>query len=1128
MQRQFYLFTLVAIFSVPLYAAPGSISQVPLFVASPTQPNIFFMLDDSGSMDWNMPADGTEDSSFIIKAEYDPEPDNKKEWLTWCAGANLLAYNPSVTYKPWASNIPGTTTPFPDQTLITNVRSDPLTSSGFISSKTAPIANNSDKRYDLSEAPIVQWTDYNNNGSYDNGECPTEYSDSRVKRAKNASIEEQTNFANWFSYYRSRERTAKAAVTQVISTSSARMGMATLHSNKNVGKAITDMSVPANKQSLLTDIVRMNSNGGTPLRIGLDRVGKYFDNSSKTPSELNLNSDKQKPILSEAEGGSCQQNFVMLMTDGRWNGGSPGVGHQDNAVDNKFVWPAHRNANGDTLADVAMKWYKTDLAPSLPDKVPVQKGKNTQNLDENNQQHLVTFGVAFGATGTLTSGPTDRTKIFNWPKPSSDKPQTIDDLRHAAYNGRGMFLSANKPEELITALQNVISNIESRAGSSSAAAFNMSTLSTDTLLFFAGFDPTKWTGNLDAYLLDPSTGDIAKSSTWTAAPLLDARTNKNMVDSRVIYTLGTNVDGDRGGVLLNWNTTNPRPSTKILDDLKVSSDLSQDLSPFVASQDRLKFVRGDTTNNGIGSTRDRLSRLGDIINSAPLYISEINLASISREAMVYVGANDGLLHGFSATSGQELMAYAPSAITSTLDSSGLHYLTESNYRHKFYVDGEIVAAEINLNKGMGSVPRTVLVGSLGGGGQGIFALDVTETSQYSNTEASAKSTVLWEFTDQDDPMLGFTYSTPEIVLMNNNQWAVVTGNGYNASGTDTAQLMIIFIDKGIDGIWSAGDYIKIDTAVGDPSNKNGLSTPAAIDLDNNGTIDRIYAGDLLGNMWVFDVSKTNTSSWVIANAGSPLFSAGDNKPITMKPLLSKPEASWIPNSALNSPNIMVYFGTGQYIATDDPANTKQQSFMGIWDAGVAVQPASLIEQSFLTPTVAKTRLLTQNDVVYGSTTSLNSGWFINLPQQGERVVVDAFELEGLIYFNTMTPLNEACSAGGTSFQMSVDKKTGGTPSIVSFDFNRDGVLTDDDTFAAGIEFEYGIASKTSVLRTTTDVNYGYTSGTDNSGKGLSIEKNLLPGSQPTPPPPCLSLPDCPPPGGKVTGERQSWIQLIND
>lgn len=1125
MQRQLSLLVVVAIFATSLHAAPGSLTQVPLFVSSPTQPNVFFMLDDSGSMDWNMATDGLSRSDLISMSSYNTEPDNDEDWQTWCAGANLLAYNSSVTYKPWAANIPGTNNPFPDQTDITNVQSDPLTSGSSSNNnkkkkkkkdKGNSIDNDSDSVYDLSDAPVVQWTDSNNNSQYDNGECPTRDNDSRVTTAGALSAAEQINFANWFSYYRSRERTAKAAITQVISTSSARMGMATLHNNNDVGKAITDMSVTANRQALLTDIVNIKSSGGTPLREGLNWVGQYFDNASTTPRDLNLNTSL-KPILSEIDGGACQQNFVMLMTDGQWNGDKPSnIGHQDNNTDNNFVWPAHRDSNKDLLADVAMKWFKTDLAQSLPNRVPVQQGDDSLNLDENNQQHLVTFGVAFGPTGSLTSGPTNRKQPFDWPNPKSDSIETIDDLRHAAYNGRGMFLSADKPQELISALQDVIANIESRQGSSSAVAFNMSTLSSQTLLFYAGFDTTHWTGNLDAYTLDPNTGDIATSPLWSAAPLLNSRTNNDMLNNRVIYTLGNDNLGIRTGVLFNWRTTNPQPASNTIADFKVNPDASLDSSPYTSSEKRLNFLRGDTSNNDIGLFRNRYSKLGDIINSAPLYVPDTSSAGSTRTAMVYVGANDGFLHGFSATTGQELIAYAPSAVASSLDNHGFHYLTESDYQHKYYVDGEVVSADVEIKTDATAISpswHTVLVGSLSGGGQGIFALDVTEPSQYTNTDMAAKNTVLWEFTDQDDDALGFTYSKPEIVKMNNNEWAVVTGNGYNATGTDTAQLMIIFIQKGTDGQWDTGDYIKIDTAVGTPTNKNGLSTPTTVDLDNNGTTDRIYAGDLLGNMWAFDVSDTNVTNWNIAHSSgtTPLFAAGNTKPITMKPLISKPETNWIADKSSNTPNLMVYFGTGQYIASGDPANIDQQSFYGIWDTGVTVSPSLLVKQTYLTATVANTKLLSKNTVTYDNVTPINSGWHINLQEYGERVVVDAFELEGLIYFNTMTPSENACSAGGSSWLMSVDKQTGGTPNIVSFDFNRDGVLTDADTYAAAIRFEHGIASKSSVIRTTTDVNYSYTSGTDTSGSGTPVEKNILPGSL-----------------APATGNRQSWIQLINN
>ncbi len=1133
---------------VAAQAAPGSLSQLPLFVAPPTQPNIFFMLDDSGSMNWNMPVDGLSSSSLIRMTQYDTIPDDAKEWRTWCSGANLLAYDSTTTYIPWAANIPGTSTPFPDSTNLTNVRVDPLRQSGgsirFAGGANNIIDNDDDGGVNLSAAPVVTWTDADNDGQYDAGECPTTSGNPGWVRADSLPIAQQINFANWFSYYRSREHTTKAAVSQVIAGSSARMGMATLHSNRGVGSRIEDMTVLANKTALLDDIVRINSSGGTPLRISLNNVGLYYSQVDSTPSGLNIGS-APSPILPEASGGACQQNFTMLMTDGQWNGSSPGVNHQDNVTNNDTVYPAHRDTTRNTLADVAMKWFKTDLAPSLSPLVPAQSGSNTQNLDENNDQHMVTFGVAFGPTGTLSADPTDRTQAFSWPVPVSNVT-TVDDLRHAAYNGRGMFLSANRPQELISSLADVISDIESRQGSSSSVAFNMSALSTNTVLYFAGFDTTDWSGDLVAFDLDPFTGDISTVSNWSVASILDARTDADILSNRVIYTSGTDASGNNDGVLFDWSTANPQPTPLMQDDLKINPDTTSEITPFSLSQERVNFLSGKTVNDGVGLTRDRGSRLGDIINSAPLYIAEpnsnwsddttffgssthlystyqANQQLTPRDPVIYVGANDGFLHGFSAVTGAEVLAYAPSAVSSDLNNSGLHYLTESDYLHKYYVDGDVASADVYIkpSSAVSDSWRTVVVGSLRGGGQGIFALDVTDPSSFTNDNTGAASTVLWEFTNQDDVDLGNTFSTPQITMLNNGKWAVVIGNGYNSSGagSQTAQLMIIFIEEGVDGVWSAGDYIKIDTATGGSTTPNGLSTPTLVDLDHNGTTDRVYAGDILGNMWAFDLTSTSETSWDIAHSGSsPLFAAGSSKPITMKPLIVKPDVSWIPDTAGNLPNIMVYFGTGQYIATGDATNTNQQSFYGIWDTGVSIVTTDLVEQTYVATSVVDARLLTQNTVAFDPVSPSNGkhGWFIDLNDPGERVVVEAFELEDLIFFNTLIPSSKPCSAGGSSFFMAVDQKTGGTPNIAAFDFDNNGLLTiADDGLFAGKKFKHGIASKTSVLRTNRGISYGYTSGTDNSASNgrAPVEKTTLPK----------------PPGTiPATGSRQSWIQLIND
>jgi len=1161
MKHQFSQSTLATFFTLCLFsvsqpalkAAPGNLGQIPLFVAAPVQPNIFFMLDDSGSMGWNLRATS---GGSITFAAYDITPDFDEEWRTWCLGANALAYNSAISYRPWAGNRPGTTTPYPDQDF-TKAWSEP-TSVGDLQSTDDPVANSNTRKYDLSNAPVVTWTDgFGVNGViieapdgiYDSGECAVTFSDSRVKKVKDLATDaEKTNFANWFTYYRDRDRTVTAAVSQVVANSSARMGMATLHFNNNVGKAVKDMNVLANKNDLLNDIAKIRPGGGTPLRTRLDWVGEYFDKSSNTPSELNIGS-VSSPILDVAHGGECQQNFAMMMSDGFRNGTDAGVGHQDKLRDIPFVYRAHLDNVSDTLADVAMKWYKTDLDTNLANKVPVQTGDNTQNLDENNQQHLVTFTVAFGLSDTFTN-PVDRTSRFTWsPAGATSDALKLIDLRHAAYNGRGQYLSAGNPDSLSASLQNVISDIESRKGSGSAVSFNSSTLLAGSSLYFASFDTVGWIGDVRSFSVNPATGRLIQPAQWSAADKLNLKTNGEMA-ARTVYTWGVeDASGTNNGVLFDWNISVPTPASTILADFKINSDLTTDTSPFSASQRRLNFVRGDTSNDGVGLIRERTSRLGDMVHSATQFVGKpvsnwpdtgsfgidgnrysLYESSTSRDEVVYVGANDGLLHGFSASTGQEVLAYLPSAPASVIDSQGLHYLTESDYQHRYYVDGSPVSTDVYMPiEPLGTKDwRTILIGALGGGGQGLYALDVTNPAQFANTQTAAKNTVLWEFTNQDDDHLGFSFSTPQVTMMNNGEWAVIIGNGYNATGTDTAELKIIFIEKGLDGEWAtAGDYITVDTRKGTAAEKNGLSTPTLVDLDENGTTDRIYAGDLLGNMWAFDVSNATASNWGSAynvlTDPAPLFTALDSgvaQPITMKPLIVKPEADWVEDDGNNAPNIMVYFGTGQFVATGDAVNTNQQSFYGVWDAGGVVAKSKLIEQTPISGVPADARVFTQNPVTLAPNIEL--GWYIDLPETGERVVVNAFEFLGLIYFNTMTPSTSPCSAGGTSWLMALNMKSGANPTSAAFDVDADGSFNDSDQVSdgstdhhvAGVKFELGIASATAVMTNQDGKSFAYTSGT---GTGAGDGSGSIP----------LDIRDLPSGPTAATGARRAWIQLFN-
>jgi len=421
----------------------------------------------------------------------------------------------------------------------------------------------------------------------------------------------------------------------------------------------------------------------------------------------------------------------------------------------------------------------------------------------------------------------------------------------------------------------------------------------------------------------------------------------------------------------------------------------------------------------------------------------------TRQKILYVGANDGMLHAIDDTSGQEVFAYVPGGVYSQAAGRGLHYLTDPNYLHQSYVDLTPSLSDVFVpgGGGLGGNWTTVLIGGLRSGGRGYYALDVTNPSTFSETKAA--DIVLWEFTSDDDADLGYTFSRPFIGLANDGSWVAIFGNGYNDTGSGEAQLFIVDIAKGIDGKWTAGDYRKITTGVGTALDPNGLATPALADLDGNGTIDRVYAGDLRGNMWAFDLSSANPTQWASAyKAGAtptPLFTTQLGEPITAKPVLASHPTQPDSGSPSNAPNIMVYFGSGQYLVDADKTTTSSQSFYGVWDKGdKALISIDLIQQTFDTNFTG--RVLTRNPVDY----SLDHGWYFDLDILGERSVTSPIVRADTVFFNTFVPEVDPCGSGGFGYKFAVDMVTGGSPEEPVIDSNNDGVIDDNDYLTDGI------------------------------------------------------------------------------
>jgi len=545
---------------------PGVLANAPLFLSNSVKPNIFFLIDDSGSMNWEklytnraITVDDPSDEDEGGVGYLDPTPSEEAEWREFCAAYNAMAYNPDITYLPWAgkdddgdsfADVPVNAAPFDPY----DHRSDTLN----LERNACPEGS---MKYEYSGWCwtnsvgffYVKWNDDNGNGVYDSQECvpprsqiPTDGGDyfpnnvptdgkGQLILVKNMSTAEKQNYANWFSYYRKREYVMKRAVSVLVDEGTARMGLGTLHDNNRVGTAIADMENAGAKEDLLDNICRIRSSGDTPLRQRLEDAGQYYDQRDPSWWHYPLGLNDADPYLSAADGGSCQQNFTVLMTDGFWNGSPqytsyPGFeNNEDGDSDSDYDGGSYADDHDLTLADVAMYYYENDLHPGLSNDVPT-----SDTLDDRNPaQHMVTYTVGFGVNGTLSDNPPNRTDAFNWPEPESDEQTTIDDLRHAAWNGRGQFLSASNPEQLINGLKDALSSISSRVGSAASVAFNSGSLSTDTQIYVALFNSDKWSGEIQAYSLDPNTGAIG-SSVWNAATLLD---NRNLsTSSRTILT----------------------------------------------------------------------------------------------------------------------------------------------------------------------------------------------------------------------------------------------------------------------------------------------------------------------------------------------------------------------------------------------------------------------------------------------------------------------------------------------------------------------------------------------------------------------------------------------------------------
>lgn len=663
---------------------------------------------------------------------------------------------------------------------------------------------------------------------------------------------------------------------------------------------------------------------------------------------------------------------------------------------------------------------------------------------------------------------------------------TTVDLTSAGYGtlstGPGRSYFSSTTAELANSLSQAFKSISANTLSFSSVS-NSSKTTGANQIYQAQFSTEDWSGEVMALATD-SNGLATGSIDWFASqhvPLPPART------------------------LLTWNpTTAVGVLFTTVANLTPTQQISLNTALTAADQQKvLDWVRGKDDATLAGSRTRSNGLYGDIINGTTQYVGVPNenwdndlpagtpgkstyfafKDGNTRTPMLYVGANDGMLHGINTDTGAELMGFIPDAVyvdfldanDNGLRDTGETYvqkfyeLSRKNYGqiglypHRFFVDGKTSSGDAYFVNAKAGLPpgswHTVLLGGLGKGGRSIYALDVTDPSSFDTSK------VLWEFgATNTGGKMGYTYSKPQVARLQSGQWVAIFGNGYDGSN-DIGRLFVVDIETGV-------MISRLDA----PTSK-GLSNITLL-KDGTGTVLTAYAGDLAGNLWKFDLSNANPNLWVAPTA--PLFRAvdknGNGQPITSSITLGTRPAG---SPSCGGQCAMLYFGTGSYFVTADKsydsasATPLYDSLYAIYDddATAPISAGSLVEQTMSTTTVNGTvyRTISNNKVSYSS----DKGWFINLVvgknYQGERIVFDSALANGALYFNTVVPAGkDLCTSFGTSWVMTVDPLSGGMLPVL-YDTNGDGISDIDtgDVQTAGVEGDRGIFTGPSVSVTTT-------------------------------------------------------------
>ncbi|MDB5950269.1 MAG: pilY1, partial [Massilia sp.] len=888
--------------------------------------------------------------------------------------------------------------------------------------------------------------------------------------------EEMTNFANWYAYYKTRMQMTKSAVGLAFAPVSGnfRIGLSRM-SSSGAGAAIElkpDEFAGTPRQSWYSTFYATISSGSTPTRPALDNVGRMYANL--TP----YNYDEGEEVVKYP----CQQNFILLTTDGYWNQAYTGTVANNDHVESaaRFctagigcVAPLAQSKA--SLADIALYWYNggsntgtVSLRPTLEDMS--KPGLVSIAHDgENTHLHVTTFTMGLGIDGIMnyeseydnnakvggdfynvltkasTGCPWNGNGAYVWPDPrvtdttSNSIQERVDDLWHAAVNGHGKYFSASDPLAVQDGLRKAIATITVQVGAASAAATSTPNISEqDNDIFADTFTTGKWFGELSDKKIDTTNGVVSANATWTTTDRLGLTVGA-AADSRTIKMLDTSTNTLKNFHYAELSTTEKTwfdnkctmlPQCNLLSAAdKALVNNGANIVDWLRGRQQYadgRILRAYSKTTPKSGTPIPIV-LGDIASSKPAFLRG-PAKSYSTAGYSEYKSTRATRSATVFTAANDGMLHAFNAVTGderwayvpriTMQKLYKQASTDYSINHQFTTDGSPELGDVVI----GPDWKTVLVAGLNGGGRGFYALDVTEPDA---------PRALWELCadaalcSKSDPDIGLTFGNPQFGYWQ-GKWVVFLTSGYNnVSGVDgiaagtTGQGFLYIVDV------SDGTILKkVGTGNGSVATPSGFAKITSISSNpfTDPVTTYIYGGDNQGQMFRFDLTSGTVGAVGMLKMGD----AGTGQPITTRPEVTQcAETDLINGVATPRAQRVVLFGTGRLLDVSDTTDTATQSLYMLKDSGSAIaniRSASMVRQTLSlkgTSTNTNTYTITSSPVDL----STKDGWYVdwNL-NAGERMNLDPQVIGGGINVVTTLPTSSsACSVGGSSnvYQLNV-------------------------------------------------------------------------------------------------------------